>query len=246
MSGGAGNPDVTAAIAAMAGQWYRWIAVPYTDIPNIVALEAELATRYSATVQQGGRAFAAITGSHAATLAYGAVRNSPHISMLGMQGSPTWCRLPQLSIALFDGISTYTVDDAGTCHIEAAITQYQTNAAGVDDSAYLYINTPETLEQHRYNVRAEIALRYPRHKLAADSQPVAPGQPIARPKDIKAAMRAVYQREVDAGIMEQFQAYADSLYVEIDPNNPNRVNVVDQPNLVNQLRVFANLVQFRV
>jgi len=150
------------------------------------------------------------------------------------------------NLALFDGISTFAVGADGSVHIEAAITQYQLNDAGVDDVAYLYVNTPETLEVHRYNVRSEIGLRYPRHKLAMDSQPVPSGAAIARPKDIAATMRAVYQGEIDDGLMEDFKSYASTLFVEIDPANPNRVNVVDQPNLVNQLRVFANLVQFRV
>ncbi len=286
MSGGTGNPDITAAIAAMGSEWYRWIAMPWTDTANIVALETELADRYSAMRQIGGRAFAAIAGTHAAVTTWGNGRNSPHVSVLGGQGSPTppyeiaaiYCAVasqalaidparplqtleltgmlaPALAdrwtdternLALWDGISTYKVAQDGRCRIEAAITQYQVNAAGVDDAAYLYVNTPETLETHRYNVRSEIGLRYPRHKLAMDSQPVPPGAPIARPKDIKATLLAVYQREIDQGLMEDYEGYKATLHVEIDANNPTRVNVVDQPNLVNQLRVFANLVQFRV
>jgi len=285
-SSGTGNPDIAVAIAAMAAEWYRWIAMPYTDTANMVALETELTTRYGAMQQMGGRAFGAYKASHAASLTFGAARNSAHVSILGIQNSPTqpcivaaiYCARAseQLNIdparplqtlaltgmlapsitdrwsdvernlALFDGISTFSVAPDGTVRIEAAITQYQVNDAGVDDVAYLYVNTPETLEVHRYNVRAEIGLRYPRHKLAMDSQPVAPGQAIARPKDIVATMRAVYQREVKQGLMEDFEGYAASMFVEIDPANPNRVNVVDQPNLVNQLRVFANLVQFKV
>jgi len=286
MAGGSGNPDLAVAIAAMGSEWYRWLAMPYTDTANLVKLEADLDDRYSAMKQIGGRAFSAYKASHAASLAFGAARNSAHVSVLGIQDSPTqpcmiaaiYCATASKSLAtdparplqtlvlkgmlapsltarwadternlaLFDGISTFTVDDAGLCRIEAAITQYQKNAAGVDDIAYLYVNTPETLELHRYNVRAEIGLRYPRHKLAMDSQPLIPGQALARPKDIKQTMRAVYQREVDAGLMEDFEGYAATLAVEIDPANPNRVNVVDQPNLVNQLRTFANLSQFRV
>ncbi len=286
MSGGASNPDVSTAIAAIASEWFRWIAMPYTDTANLVALETELDARYGPMQQMGGRAFSAFKGTHAASLTFGSARNSAHVSVLGIQNSPTspcdvaaiYCArasqalandparplqtleltgmlAPSITdrwsdternLALFDGISTYKVQADGSCRIEAAITQYQINDAGVDDVAYLYVNTPETLEVHRYNVRSEIGLRYPRHKLAMDSQPVKPGAPIARPKDIVATMRAVYEREVDAGIMEDFEGYAASLYVEIDAANPNRVNVVDQPNLVNQLRVFANLVQFRV
>jgi len=286
MASGTSNPDIATAITAIASEWFRWIAMPYTDTANLVALETELDARYGPMQQMGGRAFSAYKGTHSAALTFGDARNSAHVSVLGVQNSPTepcniaaiYCARASQSLAndparplqtleltgmlapaitdrwsdternlaLFDGISTYKVAADGTCSIEAAITQYQTNDAGADDVAYLYVNTPETLEVHRYNVRSEIALRYPRHKLAMDSQPLKPGAAIARPKDIASTMRAVYGREVDAGIMEDFEAYADSLYVEIDPANPNRVNVVDQPNVVNQMRVFANLVQFKV
>ncbi|RMG60284.1 MAG: phage tail protein [Gammaproteobacteria bacterium] len=286
MSGGTGNPDISTAIAAMGSDWYRWIAMPYTDAANLSALEAELDSRYGAMQQIGGRAFAAIAGSHATVTTWGNGRNSPHVSVLATQGSPTqpceisaiYCAvasqalaidparplqtLPltgmlapsivdrwsdtERNLALFDGISTYKVGPDGACRIEAAITQYQVNQAGVDDTAYLYVNTPETLELHRYNVRSEIGLRYPRHKLAGDAQPVSAGQAIVRPKDIRATMLAVYKREIEQGLMEDFEGYKASLFVEIDPANPTRVNVVDQPNLVNQLRVFANLVQFRI
>ena len=34
--------------------------------------------------------------------------------------------------------------------------------------------------------------------------------------------------------------------VERDPNNPNRVNVLYPPDLINQLRMFAVLAQFRL
>lgn len=40
-----------------------------------------------------------------------------------------------------------------------------------------------------------------------------------------------------------FQQY---LIVERDPNNPNRLSVLFPPDLVNQLRVFALLYQFRL
>ena len=286
MSGGAGNPDIATAIAAMGDEWFNWIAMPYTDAANLTALEAELDDRYSATRQMGGRAFAAISGSHATALTFGSGRNSPHIAMLGLQGSPTQPAIvaallsavaskalaldparplqtlalsgmlapastdrwtdTERNLALFDGISTFKVLPDGSCHLERVITMYQLNAGGIDDTAYLDINTPETLERHRYNVRGEIGLRYPRHKLAGDAQPLRPGQALARPKDIRATLLSVYEREVRDGWMEDLEGYKASLYVEIDPNDPNRVNVADQPNLVNQLRIVADLVQFKV
>jgi hypothetical protein len=37
-----------------------------------------------------------------------------------------------------------------------------------------------------------------------------------------------------------------NLLVERDPNDPNRVNVLYPPDLINQLRIFAVLAQFRL
>ena len=34
--------------------------------------------------------------------------------------------------------------------------------------------------------------------------------------------------------------------VERDPNDPNRLNVLYPPDLINQLRIFAVLAQFRL
>jgi hypothetical protein len=36
------------------------------------------------------------------------------------------------------------------------------------------------------------------------------------------------------------------LLVERDPQNPNRLNVLYPPDLINQLRIFAVLAQFRL
>ena len=36
------------------------------------------------------------------------------------------------------------------------------------------------------------------------------------------------------------------IIVERDPNDPNRINVLLPPDLVNQLRIFAMLVEFRL
>ena len=42
------------------------------------------------------------------------------------------------------------------------------------------------------------------------------------------------------------QAFQANLLVERDANDPNRVNVLYPPDLINQLRVFAVLAQFRL
>lgn len=55
MSGGAGNPDLTAAIAAMAGYRATEIVCAFTDGANLVLLETELATRWAFNNMQDGQ-----------------------------------------------------------------------------------------------------------------------------------------------------------------------------------------------
>ena len=46
MSGGTGNPDIATAIAVMGDDQYNVICNPYIDAANLVALEAELDSRF--------------------------------------------------------------------------------------------------------------------------------------------------------------------------------------------------------
>ncbi len=88
MSSGAGNPDITSAIAAMGDEWYQAIVMPYTDAANMTLLETELASRISGTRQIDGIAYTAFRGDYSATATYGSGRNSPHVTCMGTGISP--------------------------------------------------------------------------------------------------------------------------------------------------------------
>ena len=66
------------------------------------------------------------------------------------------------------------------------------------------------------------------------------------PKIIKAELVAQYRIDEFNGLVENGSAFKANLIVERDPNDPNRVNVLYPPDLINQLRVFAVLAQFRL
>lgn len=89
MNGGTANPDITPAITAMGDKWYTDIIMPYTDAANLVILEAELERRFGPMIQKDAHAYTAIVGSHAALTTFGNSRNSPHLSVMGTNGSPT-------------------------------------------------------------------------------------------------------------------------------------------------------------
>lgn len=154
--------------------------------------------------------------------------------------------LPERNILLYDGISTFAVNDSGTVQIERAITSYQTNSFGVQDPSYLDVETPYTLSYIRYATRARITQRFPRYKLADDGTRFGAGQAIVTPKIIRAELLALFRELESAGLVENFDQYATDLIVERDANDRNRVNVLAAPDIVNQFRIFAEQIQFIV
>lgn len=94
--------------------------------------------------------------------------------------------------------------------------------------------------------RARITSKYPRHKLAGDTVKVAPGQPVVTPLIARGELIALGSELVDAGIIEDLAQFKADLVVQINANDPNRLDVLSSPNLVNQLRVFAEQIQFIV
>lgn len=149
-------------------------------------------------------------------------------------------------LLLKDGISTFLVGPDGKVYIERVITTYQTNAFGVEDISYLDLETKWTVDYVRYAVRARIALRFPRYKLADDGTQFAPGQAIVTPRIIRAELLGLFRELEEVGLVENFDQFKADLLVVRSNSDPNRVNAVIPPDVVNQFRVFAAAVQFRL
>lgn len=146
---------------------------------------------------------------------------------------------------LTSGMATASYS-GGSYRIERAITTYQRNAYGQADDSYL---DSETLHQSAYVIRylrSIITSKYGRHKLANDGTRFGPGQSIVTPKVIRGELIAAYGALERDGIVENAEMFNQYLIVERDANNPNRLSVLFPPDLVNQLRVFALLYQFRL
>lgn len=88
MTGGTGNPDITAAIAAFGPMRWAKVAMPYTDAANLTLLENELLRRFGATVQLEGIAHSWATGTLSTLMTLGSSRNSPFVSIGGMKATP--------------------------------------------------------------------------------------------------------------------------------------------------------------
>lgn len=153
-------------------------------------------------------------------------------------------QLNERNLLLYDGISTFNVDTGGNVQIERMITMYRENAFGDPDPSYLDVETIATLSYLRYATRVRITQKFPRHKLAEDGIRVSAGQAIVTPSIIKAELLALFTEQEFAGLVEDFDTFKETLIVERDKNDRNRVNVRSNPDLVNQFRTYAHSIQF--
>ena len=150
------------------------------------------------------------------------------------------------NLLLFDGIATHQVAPDGDVLIERLITTYQQNGVGADDISYLDVNTLLTLSQLRYQFRNRFLLKFPRHKLANDGTRFGSGQAIITPKVARAECIAIFREWEDSGLVENFDQFKADLVVERNEADPNRLDFLLPPDLVNQLRVTAAQIQFRL
>lgn len=148
------------------------------------------------------------------------------------------------NLHLFDGLSAYNVNANGAVQLDRVITMYRVNKYNVEDPSYLDVETIKTLSYIRYAIRARVTQRFPRHKLADDGTRFGVGQAIVTPSVIRAELIALFTELESAGLVENFDAYKNSLIVERDANDRNRINVLSNDDLVNQFRIYAHSIQF--
>lgn len=167
--------------------------------------------------------------------------------LIGILTAPAGSRflMTERQTLLNSGIATSYVG-GGAVRIERAITTYQKNSFNQADPSYLDSETLHTLAHIIRRLRSVVTSKYARHKLANDGTRFAEGQAIVTPNVIRGELLALYAEMEADGIVENAEAFAAYLIVERNATNPNRLDVLLPPDLVNQLRIFAVLAQFRL
>lgn len=167
----------------------------------------------------------------------------------------TWCLPPvaadrftneERNLLLFDGIATSKVATDGTMQVERLITTYKTNAAGGSDISYLDSETLLTLMFLRHDWRDYILRKYPRHKLANDGTRYGAGQPVVTPVVMKAEAISKFREWERLGLVENMADFKANLISERNASDPNRLDMLLPPDLVNQLRIVGSKIQFRL
>lgn len=82
------NPDITLALAALGGDQWNYIISPYSDVTNVVALEAYLGANDDPVAGKEGVAFLGLEADLADAITYGNLRNSKFLSFNLATGSP--------------------------------------------------------------------------------------------------------------------------------------------------------------
>ncbi|MFC0140352.1 phage tail sheath subtilisin-like domain-containing protein [Erwinia mallotivora] len=191
---------------------------------------------------------AAIAGAAAPSLRNSPMRPLQTLAVNGVMAPPESDRftLTERNNLLHSGISSLTVDDDGTVRIENLITTYQTNNFGAEDDSYLQIETLFLLMYNNRWLRTQVTSKFSRMALVKDGTNFATGSAIVTPSTIKAELIADYKTLEYAGYAQDSAGFAKGLIVEQNSKNPNRVDVLWDGVLPNQLRIFAVLNQFRL
>src|SRR5690606_24662430 len=119
-------------------------------------------------------------------------------------------------------------------------------SAGLPDDSYLYINYPEILERIRFEDRAAILQTYPRHILVENGTEYGAGQPMVTPDSIKGLLINKYKSYVKKGWVQNIEGFIERLVVEINEDNPTRVDYQSEPFLATPFVMSAGKLLFHI
>lgn len=287
MAGGATDPALTNAIAALGDEPFEFICQPYggaTELNAFAALMDDGSGRWSYLKKLYGHVYGAKRGTAGDLLTFGRTRNDQHMTLdacepelpapvwevaaaftartavflraditrptqtgdLGeLLPAPTGKRflLTDCQALLNAGMATHQFS-GGKLRIQRAVTTYQKNSNDQPDDSYL---DSEDLHKIAYVLRdleSAITSKYARAALANDGTRFGPGRLIVTPAIAKGEILARAYALEEMGLLENVETMKQHLVVERSGNN--RLNVLYPPDLVNGLRVFAVLMQFRL
>jgi phage tail sheath gpL-like len=141
---------------------------------------------------------------------------------------------------LEQGISTWRADQDRTVRLDRVVTTYKTNVWGDPDASW---RDAVTLFQAQYFVRrmrAAITGTFPRAALTTEDVNISG---FASPGKIQDLLIHEYKALAAEGLVENPNLFAAGLVVERNAVDANRVDIMMRPDVVNQLRIVAAVVE---
>ncbi|MDD4930475.1 MAG: phage tail sheath C-terminal domain-containing protein [Gallionella sp.] len=269
MTGGLVDPDIAPTLAAVAALDYNIVVCSLNDSASLTKLRTHLDFVSGPMEQRPAIGVAATINSLAAAQIVAAAVNSGRIvlanlpdvpeaqyelaaalgtvlafeedparplntlPLLGVPVPPLASRLTrtQQESALYGGVTPLEVGPGNVVQIVRAISTYMLDPQGIQDPSLLDITTIRTLDYVRKACRDRIALRFPREKLSERTAP-----------KVRSEILDVLYKLEELEIVELVDANKDSLIVERDLQDVNRLNAKIPTNVVNGLHVFAGRI----
>lgn len=154
---------------------------------------------------------------------------------------------------LTTGLALMQYNPDGTCAILRCVTTYQLNPSGAPDISYLDKETTFTLMAVIRFLKGGLTTAFPRAKLVGDGTSFGAGTSfengvpdvsIVTPKIARAKLISLYMQMVDLGWTQDVDTFSQGLIVQLNAQDPSRLDVLFDPILVGGLRILAVLTQF--
>lgn len=148
---------------------------------------------------------------------------------------------------LENGICTYRLDSTGTMLVERAVTSYTENTDGARDTSYLDIQVVETVSAIRTKINQEARKRFKTWKLARTEENFGAGSKVMTPGVWRSFLAELYQSYFIQEVQwcQDFEAYKDSILVEVKSGSKTRLEYQHKPVLIGQFYIGAGLNQFQ-
>jgi len=141
-------------------------------------------------------------------------------------------------LLLNNGIAT-TKTVGNNVLVERLVTTREEDDLGNPDDSFLDSNVFLILSFFRFDTRTALSNRFPNFKLAKNGTRIAFGSRVVTPDIVKAEILTRARIWLDLGLLEDIEQFKADLFSEISITDPNRVDVLAIPNLINQLRIIA-------
>jgi phage tail sheath gpL-like len=180
------------------------------------------------------------------------IRNQPNAPLTGIQVQGVLAPAagdrftePMQQALLSGGGATLSYDQAGNTFLQRMVTTYQQNNFGQPDQSYLDAPTLYGIAAGNRIVASDLTAKLANFLIFAEGSTVPPGVKGITPSGVKALLAGSYQLGMNEGLYQNLQTMLANSIVQINQQNPGRIDILFAPVLVYGLYNTAILNQFQ-
>jgi phage tail sheath gpL-like len=140
---------------------------------------------------------------------------------------------------LWSGIATTVVDNYGNVMVDRCVSNYQFNAAGLPDNAFLDVNTPATFASVVRQLRYPMLQKFANCKVADNDARLSGGQSVVTPRIMKTELINIYHDLALAGLVDNEDVFAKKVDVQRNATDSTRLDVIFPVEIISPLFVIA-------